>query len=87
MVVLWFYVVHLSLGGSLQARVARSLLHPPPIEQQRKDEWRISLLRFTGCFYADANRHSTGRFRQPVLRHRSAIFGGSIFASSRNRCY
>lgn len=43
-----FYVVPLLLGGSLQARVARSLLRPPPIEQQRKDEWRISLLRFTG---------------------------------------
>ena len=28
--------------------MARSLLHPPPIEQRRKDEWRISLLRFTG---------------------------------------
>jgi type II secretory pathway component PulF len=43
-----FYVVPLLLGGSLQARVARSLLYPPPIEQQRKDEWRISLLRFIG---------------------------------------
>lgn len=42
------YAVPLTLGGSLQARIARSLLTPPPIEQQRKDEWRISLLRATG---------------------------------------
>ena len=43
-----FYAVPLLAGGWLQARVARSLLTPPPIEQQRKDEWRISLLRVIG---------------------------------------
>lgn len=42
------YSVPLTAGGLLQARVARSLLTPPPIEQQRKDEWRISLLRGMG---------------------------------------
>jgi type II secretory pathway component PulF len=42
------YSVPLIFGGLLQARVARSLMTPPPIEQQRKDEWRISLLRAMG---------------------------------------
>jgi type II secretory pathway component PulF len=42
------YVVPLFGGGLLQARVARSLMKPPPLEEQRKDEWRISLLRVTG---------------------------------------
>ena len=42
------YSVPLLAGGLLQARVARSLIAPPPIEQQRKDEWRISLLRVIG---------------------------------------
>ena len=42
------YSVPLIFGGLLQARVARSLMTPPPIEQQRKDEWRISLLRAIG---------------------------------------
>jgi len=42
------YAVSLFVGGRLQARVARSLLAPPPIEEQRKDEWRISLLRVLG---------------------------------------
>jgi type II secretory pathway component PulF len=42
------YSVPLIFGGMLQARVARSLMTPPPIEQQRKDEWRISLLRAIG---------------------------------------
>jgi type II secretory pathway component PulF len=42
------YVVPLLAGGLLQARVARALLDPPPIEQQRKDEWRVSLLRVIG---------------------------------------
>lgn len=42
------YSLPLTFGGLLQARVARSLITPPPIEQQRKDEWRISLLRVIG---------------------------------------
>jgi type II secretory pathway component PulF len=42
------YAVPLFVGGRLQARVARSLMTPPPIEEQRKDEWRISLLRALG---------------------------------------
>jgi type IV pilus assembly protein PilC len=47
-----FYAIPLFAGGGLQARVARSLLTPPPIEQQRKEEWRISLLRVFGWMLA-----------------------------------
>jgi type II secretory pathway component PulF len=42
------YSLPLTFGGLMQARVARSLMTPPPIEQQRKDEWRISTLRGIG---------------------------------------
>jgi type II secretory pathway component PulF len=47
-VVSMLYSVPLTAGGLLQARIARSLIAPPPIEQQRKDEWRTSLLRVIG---------------------------------------
>ena len=35
-------------GGRLQSRVATSLLFPPPIEEQRRLEYRVGLLRFVG---------------------------------------
>ena len=35
-------------GGRLQSRVATQLLAPPAIEEQRRSEWRISLLRAVG---------------------------------------
>jgi type IV pilus assembly protein PilC len=42
------YSVLILSGGWLQARVASSLLAPPPIEEQRKREYQITLLRGIG---------------------------------------
>jgi MSHA biogenesis protein MshG len=42
------YSVLILSGGWLQARVASSLLNPPPIEEQRRREYRITLLRGIG---------------------------------------
>jgi type II secretory pathway component PulF len=42
------YAVLILSGGWLQARVASSLLAPPPIEEQRKREYQITLLRGIG---------------------------------------
>jgi type II secretory pathway component PulF len=42
------YAVLIVSGGWLQSRVATSLLFPPPIEEQRRLEYRVGLLRFVG---------------------------------------
>jgi type II secretory pathway component PulF len=42
------YSVLIVSGGWLQARVASSLLAPPPIEEQRRREYRLTLLRGIG---------------------------------------
>jgi len=42
------YSVLILAGGWMQARVATSLLVPPPIEEQRRREYRITLLRGFG---------------------------------------
>lgn len=42
------YSILIVAGGWLQSRVATSLLFPPPIEEQRRREYRVGLLRFFG---------------------------------------
>lgn len=47
-VVVTIYSLFVLVGGWLQAGVASFLIDPPPIEVQRKQEWRMSLLRGIG---------------------------------------
>jgi type IV pilus assembly protein PilC len=42
------YSVLILCGGWLQSRVATALLFPPPIEEQRRREYRVTLLRGIG---------------------------------------